>query len=173
MVVTMVVWTKQDRMIIDMARFAFQLKEVSCTEDMWVQFYHNKSFQAAKKSWEWVNFNGMRSFVLIPDHFKCGRDWSLEPWLVSDVTFDETNLKVNLDAIKSSWKNVTHTYNIDFGEIQRSGTQSNDVSKRQEFERRHGPIPVVVSPSTLLVSSAARKERSSLLATLRVTPSPA
>ena len=135
MVVTMVVWTKQDRMIIDMARFAFQLKAVSCTEDMWVQFYHNKTFQAAKKSWEWVNFNGMRSFVLIPDHLKCGRDWSLEPWLVSDVTFDQINLKVILDATKSSWKNVTHTYNIDFGEIQRGGTQSNDVAKRQEFER--------------------------------------
>jgi hypothetical protein len=52
-------------MVIGMARFSFALKAVYCTEDMWVQFRHNISFQAAKKQWDWVNFNGMRSFVLL------------------------------------------------------------------------------------------------------------
>ncbi|KAH7397150.1 hypothetical protein BKA66DRAFT_566287 [Pyrenochaeta sp. MPI-SDFR-AT-0127] len=115
-----------------MARFAFQLKAVNCTQDMWVQFHHNKTFQDAKKNWDWVNFNGMRSFVVVADHFKCGRDWSLDPWLASNVRFDQETLKVHLDVEKRTWKNVTRSYSLDFGEVQR-GRNKRQISLDRAF----------------------------------------
>lgn len=117
-IVSMVLWTGQDRLILDMAKFGWELKTVNCTENMMVQFRHNISFQAAKKQWDWVNFNGMRSFVMIADHIKCGRDWSPNPWLVSTVRFDPSTLKVFMEAEKKTWKNITRSYAMDFGEVQ-------------------------------------------------------
>jgi hypothetical protein len=148
MVVSMVVWTPMNSMIIDMARFAFSLKAVSCKDDMWVQFRHNVTFQAAKKQWEWVNFNGMRSFVLIADHFLCGRDWSLDPWLVSNVQFDPETLRVNLDAGKSTWKNVTRSYTMDFGEVVRDRPRA--MKKRQSFEKAFTLDLASTWPSTIV-----------------------
>ncbi|KAF2686047.1 hypothetical protein K458DRAFT_402587 [Lentithecium fluviatile CBS 122367] len=125
-IVSMVVWTGQDRLILDMAKFGFELKKVNCTENMMVQFRHNVSFQAAKKNWDWVNFNGMRSFVLIADHFLCGKDWSPDPWLISTVKFNQTDLTVKMEASKKTWKYISHAYTLDFGEQQMS-------RKRQGF----------------------------------------
>lgn len=117
----MTVFTKgvgADRLIIDMGKFAFQLKKARCTTDFMVQFKYKISFDAAKKQWDWVNYNGMRSFVLIADHFLCGKDWSLEPWLVSRVTFNATDLTVKLDAEKRTWKQIAQSYSMDFGNNQ-------------------------------------------------------
>ncbi|GAB1320981.1 hypothetical protein MFIFM68171_11191 [Madurella fahalii] len=118
-VVSLVTWTGQGRRIIDMARFAWELKAVSCTEDMMLQFRHNISFQAAKREWEWVNFNTMHSFVMVADHFKCGKDWSPHPWVVSRASYHAHNLTIRLHAEKSTWRKVTRSYVIDFGEINR------------------------------------------------------
>jgi hypothetical protein len=139
--VSMVVWTKgtgSDRLIIDMAKFAFQLKKARCTSDMMVQFKHKISFDAAKKNWEWVNYNGMRSFVLIADHYLCGKDWSLDPWLVSTVTFNTTDLTVKMEAEKKTWKAIASSYAMDFGQTPFNRNQKRfldfDFDKRFELD---------------------------------------
>ena len=106
-----------------MGKFAWGLKAARCTEDMMLQFYHNISFQAAQREWEWVNFNSMRSFVMVADHIKCGRDWSPEPWVVSRATYHPHNLTILLHAEKSTWKKVTHSYMLDFGEVRRGNSK--------------------------------------------------
>ncbi|KAF1810764.1 hypothetical protein P152DRAFT_515569 [Eremomyces bilateralis CBS 781.70] len=125
--VSLVFWTGQDRLILDMAKFGWGLKAVNCTENMMVQFRHNISFQAAKKSWDWVNFNGMRSFVMIADHIKCGREWSPDPWLVSSVRFDQSDFTIHMEAEKKTWKYIIHSYTLDFGEVEQARR------KRQSF----------------------------------------
>lgn len=72
---------------------------------MTLQIYHKKAFDAATKLWEWVNFNNPRSFVMITDHLKCGKDWSLEPCVVSNARHDEKKLVVTLNARKT-WKHA-------------------------------------------------------------------
>jgi hypothetical protein len=126
-----VTWTPQSQRIIDMAKFAWELRAVRCTEDMMLQFRHNISFQAARREWEWVNFNTMRSFVMVADHIKCGRDWSPEPWVVSRATYHPQNLTILLHAEKSTWKKVTHSYVLDFGEVIRGAGSGGGLDRRQ------------------------------------------
>ena len=121
-IVSLVTWTPQSQRIIDMGKFAWELQAVRCKSDMMLQFRHNASFQAAQREWEWVNFNTMRSFVMVADHIKCGKDWSADPWVVSRAVYHAHNLTILLHAEKSTWKKVTHSYMLDFGEIQRGGT---------------------------------------------------
>jgi hypothetical protein len=121
-----------------MAKFSFQLKKARCTSDMMVQFKHKISFEAAKKNWEWVNYNGMRSFVLIADHYLCGKDWSLDPWLVSTVTFNATDLSVTMEAEKKTWKAIASSYAMDFGQTPFNRNQKRfidfDFDKRFELD---------------------------------------
>jgi len=121
-IVSLVTWTPQSQRIIDMAKFAWELQAVRCTSDMMLQFRHNISFQAAKREWEWVNFNTMRSFVMVADHIKCGKNWSADPWVVSRAVYHAHNLTILLHAEKSTWKKVTRSYMLDFGEIQRDSS---------------------------------------------------
>ncbi|KAF2748758.1 hypothetical protein M011DRAFT_457470 [Sporormia fimetaria CBS 119925] len=120
-------WTRADSLIIDMAKFSLHLKSVNCTSNMSAQFWHKAAYLIAKKEWEWVNFNGLRSFVLIADHFKCGRDWSLDPWVVRNARFDDKTLTIRLDAAKKTWKEVTSRYTMDFGEVERGGNHKRQL----------------------------------------------
>lgn len=132
--VSLVIWTGADRLILDMAKFGWELKAVNCTENMMVQFRHNISFHAAQKEWEWVNFNGMRTFVMIADHLKCGKDFSPAPWLISSVRFDSSDLSVHMSAEKKTWKYITHSYTMDFGELpQRDRKRWLDVNLDKAF----------------------------------------
>ncbi|KAI9371942.1 hypothetical protein BJX61DRAFT_543153 [Aspergillus egyptiacus] len=73
-VVSMVAYSKQDERILDMDKFTFALQSASCTaEDFSVKFKHVLIYKAAKIAWGWVNYNNMRSFVLVPDWKGCGR----------------------------------------------------------------------------------------------------
>lgn len=116
-VVSVVVTSKQDELIIDMEKFALFLKSVQCTENMILEFRFKLAFLAAQKAWEWVNFNGIRSFVLIANWKGCGDDRSKEPWVVSNAVFDEKALKIKLVAVKSTWKKVSNTMVLDFGDF--------------------------------------------------------
>jgi hypothetical protein len=88
----MIVYTKQDEQILDMDLFAWDLKSVNCSETMTLQFKHDLIFKAAQASWEWVNFNGVRTFVLVADWKGCGAQRSRDPWVVSNAQFDSANL---------------------------------------------------------------------------------
>ncbi|KAH8816950.1 hypothetical protein F5884DRAFT_665295 [Xylogone sp. PMI_703] len=116
-VVSMVVVSKQDQLIIDMDKFKFELLSVNCTENMMMQFRHDWSYQAAVKSWEWVNFNGIRSFVMVTDYKGCGADKSRDPWVVSNIRYSPSNRTVYLDGVKKTWKDVSNSYTLDFGDF--------------------------------------------------------
>ncbi|KAK0616148.1 hypothetical protein B0T14DRAFT_497460 [Immersiella caudata] len=114
--VSMVTWASQDQRIVDMAKFAWSLKDVNCTgSNMWIQFLHIKNFYAAQQEWEWLNYNTMNSFILVGDQHKCGRDWSPQPWVVSRLQYHAKNLTITMRAEKSSWRKVADMYTLDFG----------------------------------------------------------
>ena len=114
--VSMVTWASQDQRIVDMAKFAWSLRDVNCTaSNMWIQFYHAKNFYAAQDEWEWLNYNTMNSFILVGDQYKCGRDWSPQPLVVSRLQYHPKNLTITMHAEKSSWRKVADMYTLDFG----------------------------------------------------------
>jgi len=131
--VSMVTWASQDQRIVDMAKFAWSLKDVNCTaSNMWIQFLHAKNFYAAQQEWEWLNYNTMNSFIFVGDQHKCGRDWSPQPWVVSRLQYHAKNLTITMRAEKSSWRKVADMYTLDFGMTgpERMPVNSRVVAKR-------------------------------------------
>jgi hypothetical protein len=69
------------------------------------------------QTWNWVNVNGSRSFIMVANYPSCGKDSSREPWIVNNVRFYNSALTVGLDATKQTWREVFHTYGLDFDDF--------------------------------------------------------
>lgn len=98
-----------------MERFASQLKDVYCSQDMMMSFKSKNSYSSAVASWNWVNFNENRTFIMVANYPGCGAANSRQPWVVSNAAYGPDNLAVHLNATKKTWKEVAHTYSLDFG----------------------------------------------------------
>lgn len=120
--------TGEEELIISMERFASVLKNVNCSQDMMLAFKSNDSYSSAVASWDWVNFNENRTFIMIANYPGCGTAKSRQPWVVSNAAYDPANLVVHLNATEKTWKEVAHTYSLDFG---RYGPPASTNSRRQ------------------------------------------
>ncbi|KAG5296640.1 hypothetical protein I7I48_05528 [Histoplasma ohiense] len=117
-VVSMVSWSKATERIISLDKIDFLIRSASCNaKDMSFNFIHPFVYSAIKIYWDWVNFNDMNTFVVIPNSKKCGKDREQQPWVARRVIFDDKNQRVRLEATKSTWKKVMQTYTLDFGEV--------------------------------------------------------
>ncbi|KAL2193009.1 hypothetical protein P885DRAFT_46258 [Corynascus similis CBS 632.67] len=123
-VVSFKMWTGKDRKVADMGQWADELGNVVCAEAMSFEFLRDVTYQSVKQNWEWVNFNGMRTFVLIPDHKVCNlKGMPVEPWIISNVVFEDATRTVRMDAVQKKWGQIVHTYQLDFGELGMAGSQ--------------------------------------------------
>lgn len=114
----MVAYSKQDERILDMDKFGFALEEANCAAgSTYIKFKHDLIYHAAKIAWEWVNYNDMRAFVLVPSWKGCGEHRSHDPLVVKKVTFDDKTKKITLESTQSTWKKVMNTFVLDFGEV--------------------------------------------------------
>jgi hypothetical protein len=113
----MVLYTQEDELIVSMERFAHELKYVECDANMSLTFKSNRTFGLVQKNWNWVNFNGLRTFIMIADYSGCGKNQSRDPWVISNVQFDSSSLTVHMDAVLKTWKDVAHSYTLDFGDF--------------------------------------------------------
>lgn len=116
-VVSMVLYSQEDQLIVSMERFAHELKSVECDQNMTLTFKSNRTFGLVQESWDWVNFNGLRNFIMVADYPGCGKNQSRDPWVVNGVTFDSSSLTVHMNAILKTWKDVANTYTMDFGDF--------------------------------------------------------
>ncbi|KAJ0420335.1 hypothetical protein BJY00DRAFT_313272 [Aspergillus carlsbadensis] len=148
-VVNMVTYSKQHERIIDMDRFSFALDdETSCNVDNFsLRFKHPLIYEAAKTAWNWVNYDDLRSFVIVPSWKGCGDHRSHEPWVVTKVEFDDDASKVVLDAALSTWKKVMNTFVLDFGEAALEGCSD-----------KHDIIPEINNRLALDITSSFPKE---------------
>ncbi|KAL4925696.1 uncharacterized protein BDV17DRAFT_300217 [Aspergillus undulatus] len=126
-VVSMVAYAKQDERILDMDKFSFALESATCTaEDFSITFKNFIIYAAAKIAWQWVNYNDLRSFVLVLSWKGCAKDNSHIPWVVRGVTFDDTMHRVIFDATESTWKTVMSSFVLDFQEVVLDNNGTND-----------------------------------------------
>lgn len=132
--------TGDDELIISMERFASQLESVNCTEEyMAMTFTSNVTYEHAINSWEWVNANNNRTFIMIANHAGCGKDKSRSPWLVSNVYYEPSNLTVTLNSTKKTWEETAHSYALDFGHYAPPAPaavqQNGSLAKRWTFDK--------------------------------------
>jgi hypothetical protein len=137
-----------------MERFAGELKSVDCSSNMMMTFISNSTFQTAIASWSWVNFNEKRTFILIANYAGCSPDNARQPWLVSDVDYDFSNLVAHLNATQKSWPEIAHTFSLDFGKYQPSPPVSQkrsviDVTQSFSIDLNY-PLPQALLPDTAM-----------------------
>ncbi len=110
-----------------MQRFSDDITSAECSESLTITFGQRSSFEQARRSWDWVNQQPSRSFVLVSDPFFCGTGNDREPWLVVRTAADASRLVIHLEATKKEWSEVTYKYKIDFGAV---GTSPDALKKR-------------------------------------------
>jgi hypothetical protein len=126
-------YTKDDELVISMERFASDLKDVNCSSNMMMTFKSNATFQAAIAEWSWVNLNENRTFIIIANYEGCGPKRSRKPWLVNTVSYDTTEFKVFLNATEKTWKEVAHTYKLDWGRFLPSSPENVSSTDRRSL----------------------------------------
>ncbi|GES64964.1 hypothetical protein ATEIFO6365_0009045900 [Aspergillus terreus] len=115
--VSMVVYSKQDEKILDLDKVAFALESVTCGDKMVLKFNNKLFYAAAKFAWNWVNYNDLRSFVVVANWKGCGDPKARNPWVVSNAAFADKTSTITLDSVQSTWQKVSNSYNMDFGDI--------------------------------------------------------
>jgi hypothetical protein len=113
----MVVYSKQDEKILDLDKVAFALESVTCGDKMVLKFNNKLFYAAAKFAWNWVNYNDLRSFVVVANWKGCGDPKARNPWVVSNAAFADKTTTITLDSVQSTWQKVSNSYNMDFGDI--------------------------------------------------------
>jgi hypothetical protein len=99
--------------IVDMDDFAGLVKAIDCTApDLSLEFKDEKSFSYAHEVWDWVNTDDNYTFVLVASAQACEPESRREPFLVSDLTFDEVNNKVLMKAVLKTWEDIAVTYSF-------------------------------------------------------------
>jgi len=115
--VSFVVRTRPDQQIIDMEKFSDELTFAHCAENMTLRFRSEATFQAVIQSWNWVNSNDARSFVIVGEPDNCNSGDIRDPWLVSQASFDTNTLTAYLDATLKTWGEVADSYTLEFGNM--------------------------------------------------------
>jgi hypothetical protein len=101
-----------------MNRFAKHLQDVDCRDpDLKLDFKDEHSFEAAKKSWHWVNENAEHHFYMITDYAGCGPENERQPYSVTGVHYDEKKFVAYLTARAVEWEDIAHTYHLKVGHV--------------------------------------------------------
>ncbi|KAL5317086.1 hypothetical protein ACEPPN_014180 [Leptodophora sp. 'Broadleaf-Isolate-01'] len=135
--------------IIDMERFAAGLVSAECTENLVFHFSHRSDFDRARRSWDWVNGDAQRAFVLVGSPELCKSGTRRDPWLVRHVTYETDTLVARVDTVKKAWTEVTYAYDIDFGAADSASAQRKRSSFWDlEFERAFEiPLTTTLGPA--------------------------
>jgi hypothetical protein len=124
----MTMFAGDEELVLSMERFAPSLRSVSCGTEVTMAFESNTTYNAAVESWEWVNSNEKRTFILVANAGAgCVANGTRQPWVVSNAAYSPGDLTVYLNATRGEWGKVAHTYNLDFG---RYTPPTGDLSRR-------------------------------------------
>jgi hypothetical protein len=137
------VFTKADEYVLDLHAFADELRDFSCRkpESLTLHFKHNASYAQAVDAWSWVKGNNSRAFILVEDHPACKTsddDRQRRPWLVTDMD-TVGNMSVSLKASKKTWKEVLHTYDMNFGQSHPPNTTTDGNSSLLDARSWYNP----------------------------------
>ncbi|KAF2870621.1 hypothetical protein BDV95DRAFT_574253 [Massariosphaeria phaeospora] len=106
-------FAREHEAIIDMDDFAGLVKSIDCTApDLSLDFKDEKSYAYAKEAWNWVNSDANYTFLLVASAEACEPDSRRQPFLVTDLDFDEANNKVLMRAEQKLWEDVAESYSF-------------------------------------------------------------
>ncbi|KAK6352334.1 hypothetical protein TWF730_009163 [Orbilia blumenaviensis] len=107
----------KDHPMILLENFDDLTESIVCTggdQEITLKFKTRDGMNAAIAAWDWVNDKEADYFTLITHHHHtgCGPDEERMPYKVTDVKYDETNLKAVLTKEKASWDETLRTFDM-------------------------------------------------------------
>ncbi|QMW43561.1 hypothetical protein AFCA_007832 [Aspergillus flavus] len=132
--------TDDDTSVVSMERFKSLLKSVHCTNtSMAVNFKNQKSFEYTKRAWNWVNDIERNTLIVVAGTGQCGWNTHRVPFAVSKIEFDDHTKTANLQARRSEWKDVFHSFELSVGRVAKEEVHDACVApqhtKRKEHQR--------------------------------------
>jgi hypothetical protein len=106
--------------ILSMEKFSGMLKSVDCTpQGVTFQFKDRAAFAYAQRVWDWVNGADNHTFVMVVSAGDCGaeKNQHRQPYVVSNIAYDESHDTAYLNATAEDWKAIAHTYDLQVGHV--------------------------------------------------------
>jgi hypothetical protein len=97
-------------------------------------FKSEAAFQYAIHAWDWVNERANHSFLMIANYPGCGPDSHRQPYYVYGLHYDEPKFTAYLHAIKRSWSEVAHTFDLDIGQASHPSDASELRPRAQQVD---------------------------------------
>ncbi|KAF2668478.1 hypothetical protein BT63DRAFT_479886 [Microthyrium microscopicum] len=121
----------EDENLLSMERFNGMLSSIACSNTtVNMTFKDDDAFAYAQRTWDWVNGADNHSFVMIASTGDCGWNTHRQPFLVSNLTYDELSNKAFLNATVQSWEEAIHTYELDVGSLMPPEASSSTKARR-------------------------------------------
>jgi hypothetical protein len=99
--------------IIDMDDFGTFVKSVDCTApELILDFKEVKAFEYARSAWNWVKLADDYNFILVASAEACDPESRRDPFLVQDLSFDETGNRIIMRAEKREWEDIAVKYSF-------------------------------------------------------------
>ncbi|KAE8135517.1 hypothetical protein BDV38DRAFT_272710 [Aspergillus pseudotamarii] len=135
-----VVETDDDTSVVSMERFKPLLKSVHCSNaSLAVNFKNQKSFEYTKRAWKWVNEIERNTLIVVAGTGQCGWNTHRVPFAVSKIEFDDHTKTAKLQARRSEWKDVFHSFELSVGRVAKEEVYDTCVApqhmKRKEHEK--------------------------------------
>ncbi|KAB8205303.1 hypothetical protein BDV34DRAFT_195684 [Aspergillus parasiticus] len=132
--------TDDDTSVVSMERFESLLKSVHCTNtSLAVNFKNQKSFEYTKRAWKWVNDIERNTLIVVAGTGQCGWNTHRVPFAVSKIEFDDHAKTAKLQARRSEWKDVFHSFELSVGRVAKEEVHDACVApqhtKRKEHEK--------------------------------------
>ncbi|PIG86784.1 hypothetical protein AARAC_002944 [Aspergillus arachidicola] len=132
--------TDDDTSVVSMERFESLLKSVHCTNtSLAVNFKNQKSFEYTKRAWKWVNDIERNTLIVVAGTGQCGWNTHRVPFAVSKIEFDDHAKTAKLQARRSEWKDVFHSFELSVGRVAKEEVHDACIApqhtKRKEHEK--------------------------------------
>ncbi|KAL8722267.1 MAG: hypothetical protein Q9225_001214 [Loekoesia sp. 1 TL-2023] len=104
--------------IVLMERFEGLTAAVDCKGDdgaMSLTFKSKDAYDYALKTWQYINEDDDKQFLLIANNDGCGRDDQRQPYKVSNVIESSAHLTIGMKTTIAEWSEVAGSYDLDFG----------------------------------------------------------
>ncbi|KAF3931081.1 hypothetical protein ABW20_dc0106362 [Dactylellina cionopaga] len=112
----------KDHPLILLENFDDLTESIICTgkdQEITLKFKSKDGLNSAIVAWDWVNDNETDYFFLITHHHHkgCGPDEERAPYKITDVEYDEANLKAILTKESASWDETLRTFEMSINTV--------------------------------------------------------
>ena len=117
--------------IISLEKIYRMLSSFECTNNSFtLKFEDQRLYERGYSSWNWVNQDSNRTFLLVAGQGHCGSNTDRLPFVVNKVLFNNATKSMKALGHKSTWELTIHSFELSAGSYQHPALSRGNLSKR-------------------------------------------